>query len=138
MSVTPPNGQRDVIIDAGRAVVTGAGRAARTVAESVATASQEATRSAAATAAAAWAAFWAAVNRITPGMVLAWLLRLVCLPVLGLTYTVISAEGLRGLLTVLATPLHKALPVLAFLGNWRETRRLDVAVMLSLVLMAGS
>jgi hypothetical protein len=139
MSVVPPNGQqRDAIADAGRVVVTGAGRAARSVADGVTAASQEATRTAAATAKAAWGAFWTWLSRITPGMVLAWLLRLLCLPVLGLTYTVISAEGLRGLLTVLATPLHKALPVLSFLGAFRETRRLDVAVVLSLVLMAGS
>lgn len=127
--------QRDPVVNASRFVSERVRQAAASAAETV----QQTGRAIGARLAAAFFAFWAVVATAWFWKrVLVWLIRLFCLPVLGMTYTVISAEGLRNLFGVLAVPLYKAVPVLHAMGRYRETRRIDVAVILSLVLMAGS
>lgn len=54
------------------------------------------------------------------------------LPVLVLTYVVVSAEGIRTLFDGLATPIHQLWPAV---GQWKELRRVDVAQVLAMVLL---
>jgi len=68
---------------------------------------------------------------------MAWLVRLFAALFLLLAYLVISAEGMRGLFETAATPLYKTgLWPLTHLGRFTETRKLDVAHILCLGLLA--
>jgi hypothetical protein len=58
----------------------------------------------------------------------------VSLAVLVLVAGNVNAEGIRGSLDYAATPLRK-IPLLAFLGEWKETYKTDLAVVLALLLM---
>lgn len=133
----PDPSQRDPVVDMVRAVFTGASAATRQAKAGVASAATQVSRvttdvaaNAARTAAAVTVS---GVKKIRFRVIAAWLLRLTFLPVLVLTYVVVSAEGLRGLFDGLAIPLHRFLPLLA---RWKETKRIDVAVVLSLVLLS--
>ncbi len=67
---------------------------------------------------------------------MAWLIRLIFGLILLLVYLTISAEGMRSLFETAATPLHKTgLWPLTYLGHFAETRKLDIAHILSLALL---
>lgn len=56
--------------------------------------------------------------------------------ILGLLYWMIVAEGLRLSISILAMPLRKIpIPGFAVLGQYQETRKLDLACVFALVLM---
>jgi hypothetical protein len=58
--------------------------------------------------------------------------------VLGLIYWIIVAEGLRLTISKLAMPLYKLpLPGVARLGQFKETRKFDLACVFALVLMVA-
>ena len=67
---------------------------------------------------------------------MAWLVRIPFFLVLIVIYLTISAEGLRNLFDTAAIPLHKTgLWPLTYLGNFEETRKLDLAHVLCMALL---
>jgi hypothetical protein len=67
---------------------------------------------------------------------MAWPVRLIFGMVLLLVYLTVSAEGMRGLFETAATPLHKTgLWPLTALGQFAETRKIDIAHVLCLALL---
>jgi hypothetical protein len=67
---------------------------------------------------------------------MAWFVRIIFALFLLVLYLNISAEGLRAIFDLAATPLHKTgMWPLTILGNYAETRKLDLAHLLSLGLM---
>ncbi|MFL5328598.1 MAG: hypothetical protein ACJ8C4_06755 [Gemmataceae bacterium] len=69
------------------------------------------------------------IGKITLRQVLAVSVLAMFVPVLLAGTAIVSSEGLRALFALTATPLHILVPVL---GTYRETRRLDLAVLLAL------
>ena len=67
---------------------------------------------------------------------MSWFIRVFFCLFLLVVYLNISAEGMRALFDLAAMPLHKTgLWPLTYLGNFAETRKIDVAHFLSLGLM---
>ncbi|MFO0826139.1 MAG: hypothetical protein U0792_23985 [Gemmataceae bacterium] len=67
---------------------------------------------------------------------MAWGLRLLLVPLLLILYLTFSAEGLRNFSDVAATPLYKTgLWPLTVLGQFAETRKVDVAHLMCGLLM---
>lgn len=67
---------------------------------------------------------------------MAWLVRIVVGIVLLIVYLTISAEGMRNLFETSALPLYKTgLWPLTILGNYTETRKLDLAHLLCLAML---
>lgn len=139
MSETSANGQRDMIVDALRAVCKGAANAAlhtaHGVTHAVSHASQAvggASKAAAGAAGSTAVATATSIRKFSYRTIAAWLLRGGFLPVLILIYVIVSSEGLRSLFDALATPLYKYVP---FMGLYQELRKIDVAVIIALVLL---
>lgn len=67
---------------------------------------------------------------------MAWLVRSLFALVLAIVYLTISAEGMRSLFETAATPLHKTgLWPLTYLGQFDETRKLDLAHVLCVAML---
>lgn len=132
MSGNPPNGQRDIVSDAVRSLCAGTASAAKHTTQGVTHAVNKASRSVAEAASTTAKVTATGIRKISFWTIVAWLVRFAFLPVLILTYVVVSAEGIRSMFDGLATPLHKYLP---WLGQFREFRKLDVAIMIALVLL---
>lgn len=133
-----PPPQRDFVADAGKFVgrmSANAGRWTMGVAKGTAVAAKNKTV----------AGFESTTSAITQwvrnihfGAVLAWLIQLLAAPILFINYSVISSHGLRTQYDLLATPLYRCVPWLHSLGQWKETRRLDIAFVMSMAIMAAS
>jgi hypothetical protein len=130
----PPDNPRDPIADAVRALwrgtTTAAGamnRHARRAAAVIGQATSDAARSVGAV---AGNAVRVATDR--PGR--AWWARLAILPFFFFVCVNFNAEGVRNSIEFAATPLYK-LPLLSGLGDFEETRRLDVAIITALGIM---
>lgn len=65
-----------------------------------------------------------------------WMWKLITIAVLGPIYCSVIAEGLRMLVPALGQKLHKlAMPGFAVLGQYQETRRLDLAILFAAFLL---
>src|SRR5947209_6429374 len=139
----PPNGQppgrpqRDLIADTARVAYRGASRAALAAKARAAAVAGSAIKVAKTAVRSVGEATAKAARVAADRPARAWMARLLILPAFFFICVNINAEGIRNSLDYAATPLYR-LPLLAFLGEFEETRRIDVAVLIALGVMTRS
>ena len=138
----PPNGQppgkpqRDMIADAAGFLYRGASRTALAAKTRAAAAVAGVTKAGRTALRSVGEATVKAARVAADRPARAWMARLLILPAFFFICVNINAEGIRNSLDYAATPLYK-LPFLAALGDFEETRRIDVAVLIALGVMTA-